>query len=288
MAPLLAWLRPIIILLVVVGLVEMLIPQGALGRYVDLFLGVLLLGALLQPMVSLLGGTLVWDPGGLVDQALQEEAGPPAQPGAVGAPELAREVFAQRLEREVVRLARTVDGVAAAAARITLAPAPPGQVPPVAAVHLGLVLGDAPDRQGAGPLDPSGSPEPAGPPAPVVPPAQEGFPGRPGGAGMLPVQPVQPVEPIAPIGAAGLGDGLGAPGPGEVPAPPSPAGQGAAGPWRPGAPEPQATAVLALLRHHFDFPPELVTLYWRPAAGEGRESLDDYTPGEQSPGTAAP
>lgn len=276
MAPLMAWLRPIIILLVVVGLVEMLVPQGALGRYVDVFLGVLLLGALVQPMVTLLGGPLVWDPGGLVDEVWHEEAvSPPSPPGIVTAPELAREVYARRLEREVGRLARTVDGVVAAAAHITLAPASPGQVPPVEALHLGLVLGDAPGPQPAGP------PEPAGSPAPI--PVPENM----GGWGMVPVQPIRPVAPVAPSGPAGFDGPPVTPGPGEAPGPEPPtgerAGPGTAGTWWTGAPEPAATAVLALLQHHFDFPPDVVTLYWRPAAGEGREILDGHDPGADAP-----
>lgn len=269
MAPLMAWLRPIIILLVVVGLVEMMVPHGALRRYVDVFLGVLLLGALLQPMVSLLGGPMVWDPGGLVDEAWQEEGGPPPpRLGAAAAPELAREVFARRLEREVVRLARTVDGVVAAAAQITLAPAPPGQVPAVAAVHLGLVLGDTPDPE---------------PPEPAAPPLLPGDAGATGGYAMVPVEPIRPVVPVAPTGPAGPAGSSAAGGAGEAGAPGPPPGQGDAGPWWPGAPQPVATAVLTLLQHHFDFPPEVVTLYWRPAAGEGRESLDGYAPGTAAP-----
>lgn len=159
LALLAGWLRPVVILLVVVGIAEMMIPHGALRRYVDLFLGLLVLAALLNPLVAGLGGDLLSHAGvaeklpipdltaGPVEQlstpwpSLTKGRGPGPAAGLV------REVYKSQLEREVERLLATLPDIAAAQAEVTLAPDPAeGEAgldrgpPPVTAVYLRLQL----------------------------------------------------------------------------------------------------------------------------------------------------
>lgn len=150
--PLVQWLRPVVLLLVVAGVAELLMPQGGMRRYVDVVLGLLVLSAVLTPVLRGIGVDLP-AMASRFEAALAAAArgGPdasPAVPVAGWRERATRQVYQALLERELERLALEVEGVARARARVQLAPG--GDPPRVVAVTLAVAAGDGEGGSGTG------------------------------------------------------------------------------------------------------------------------------------------
>lgn len=174
---LLEWLRPVIVLVVLAGVADLLLPDGGLRRYVGAVLGLVVLAAVLGPVLRLLQVDLA---AGIARYEAALAAARPAglEPAPRAAVEEARRAHAQQTREafrrlvaaEVERLALSVPGVAAARATVVLAPGA-GDPPEVGQV----VLQVAPGRAERGlvepvrPVRPVGT-VPADAPAPAVPP----------------------------------------------------------------------------------------------------------------------
>lgn len=118
------WIRSLIFILILAGIVEMLIPRGSMHRFVQVVLGLMIIMLLLQPLLGLLSrqtfferrlAAISWEVGRSGDAAAiiargEDLAG---RNGRFVADEFRRQAAAQS-----EAYALTVDGVAAAAAEV--------------------------------------------------------------------------------------------------------------------------------------------------------------------------
>ncbi len=178
MAGLQTWVKQLVLIVLMAGLAEMLLPRSEMRRYAHTALGLLILVAVLVPFMSLVRRGIDWE------AAFQQV--PKVEAVSVDAEvrrlqeagaRLTVETYRARVEQEVVRVAAGVDGVARAEARaeidadaesprfgtvrritvlVTAGPPPrTGEVEPVRPVRIGgagAEGGEALSPEGAGRL----------------------------------------------------------------------------------------------------------------------------------------
>ncbi|MEX2356543.1 MAG: stage III sporulation protein AF [Thermaerobacterales bacterium] len=266
-----AWLQQIIVLLVIIGLVELMLPHGSLRRYSDVVLGFLVLGVILNPLVGFVGMDMMPAIAGQVPNELRQAP----VPDRASLPETstaATVIFVERVEREVVRLVMTVPGITGAAAAIHLTEGvATNQVSRIGSLDLWLWVrreaGESPN--GGEPIDPS-RPVP-GSPGDRARAARTAKP--PAAVGIRAVRPVT-VTVVGSQVRSGRGSGSLAGEPHSAAGPDSPdlfdggPVEESSEMWAHGAPEDLRGPVLELLARHFSLPEEQVRLYWRPARSD--------------------
>lgn len=145
MAALTAWVRGLVLLVVLASLLEMLLPMGGMKRFVRLTMGLLIMLGIVRPVVALLGGQIDVDPGAWVqpaaalpsvDEIMQEAERFQARSRAM----LLEEVE-ERIRRAAEDAARSVEGVAGATAAVALAGGPQLEAVQVEQVTVILLLG---------------------------------------------------------------------------------------------------------------------------------------------------
>ena len=103
MAGLSEWIRQIILVLLLTGVVELALPRGSMRRYVQVVLGLFVLLAIIRPVLAWLGS----EPANLVpawQKALQEAAGPGGAGSPAGAGEVAPDLAAARERTRLLAL----------------------------------------------------------------------------------------------------------------------------------------------------------------------------------------
>lgn len=247
------WIRQVILVLILTGVVELALPAGTMRRYVQVVLGLLVLLAIIRPVLAWLGG----EPATLVPawERILEQAGAGAAPLADGVPgtpprldadhlaaaqdrtrSLALDLHRQRLVTLIREAVRTATGLEPLAIDLDLVTDP-------ASPRWGAVLGltlhlpawSAVDQDPQVPAAPQGGlprPEGGSGPSAAAPGPGGAAAGSPrdgadpeDGEGALPgaIRPVEPVRvgPIGPgrdaaAGAEGAGTGLGSAAGGRV------------------------------------------------------------------------
>lgn len=113
-----AWVKQLVLIVLLAGLAEMLLPQTALRRYAHTALGLLVLIAVLVPFLSFVHEGVAWDSAferlpAVETSSLDEGVRRFREAGA----RLTLETYRARVEEEAVRAATAVEGVAQAQAR---------------------------------------------------------------------------------------------------------------------------------------------------------------------------
>ncbi len=145
------WVRGLVMLVLLAGVLEMLVPQNAMKRYVRMVMGLLVVLGVLQPVLQLLGQQVVVDPTGFAqspDGRLPSVSQVMARAAAFREKNqrLLLKEASERLGAMAREAARSLEGVADAAAEVALEPDGKGGYR-VAAVHVTVI----PD-EGAGRL----------------------------------------------------------------------------------------------------------------------------------------
>jgi stage III sporulation protein AF len=168
------WVRGLVLLVLLGGCLEMLLPMGGMKRYVRLVLGLLVMLAMVRPVLAFLGQEVKVDFAAFVppDRGLPTLSQIMADARRFQLKNRSRAIdeVRQQLQREAAGAARSVGGVAAASASVQLQDQ--GGELSVEAVTVVVT-------PGAGSINASD--------------------GGPSGAG-LPVRPVLPVQPVRPVG----------------------------------------------------------------------------------------
>lgn len=165
------WVKQLVLIVLLAGLAEMLLPQAALRRYAHTALGLLVLIAVLVPFLSFLHEGVAWDTAferlPAVETASLDAGVRRFREAGV---RLTLDTYRARVEEEAVRVASALEGVAGAEARaeidadarsprfgtvtrlvVTVLPgrAPqPGEVEPVRPVRIGGSPGGEPGHPG--------------------------------------------------------------------------------------------------------------------------------------------
>ncbi|HEY8552691.1 MAG TPA: stage III sporulation protein AF [Thermaerobacter sp.] len=289
------WIRQVVLVLILTGVVELALPPGTMRRYVQVVLGLLVLLAIIRPVLTWLGG----EPARLVpawERILEQAASGPAALGGSppGAPprvdasdletaqdrtrSLALDLHRQRLVTLIREEVRNTTGLEPLAIDLDLV-TDPGS--PQWGAVLGLALHlpawvavdrephAAPARRGGSPMpgagaDPSPAAQVAGGPG-AGSPRMDG-PAAGGGEGVLPgaIRPVEPVR-IAPIGpgqdAAGAAPGRGAD--------PTPGAGGRVAPLSEASRQSLAARVRQAVAARLDLAPAAVRVVWVEAVEGG-------------------
>lgn len=165
MAPLIDWVRSLVVLVVLASLLEMLLPSGGMKRFVRLSMGLLILLGVVRPLVALLGGQAAFDPHLLEDPAGRlpslNQIMVEANQFQARSQELLLEEVRSRLTHQAESAALAVEGVSGADVAVELSGGPAletvhvekitvtlrlgsrfGQVQPVAPVRIGGAGGE--------------------------------------------------------------------------------------------------------------------------------------------------
>ncbi|GAB6876020.1 stage III sporulation protein AF [Thermaerobacter litoralis] len=271
------WIRQVVMVLILTGLVELALPTGAMRRYVQVVLGLLVLLAVIRPVLAWLGS----EPADLVpawQRALAAVEGEGGLAGGTGAGpvdradleaardrtrSLALDLHRQRLIALVREEVRATVGVEPLAIDLDLVTDPAS---PRWGAVLGLTL-HLPAAPGAGT-------------GPALPPA-----GDAGGSGIQPVEPVR-IGPItSDVGTAGSGEagagGLPPPGPEKGTGAAGPAGStgggpaagtpaaGARGAWDPAQRQALSRQLQQVLASRLDLNPAAIQVIWVEAVEGG-------------------
>lgn len=139
------WVRNLVVIMVLAGLADLLVPMGNMKRFVRLNMGLVVLLAVLGPLLTLLGQPLVIDPpaqtpgaGGL--RPLSEVLAGAAALRAQNEGLITRQMRL-RLQAEAEAAAVGVPGVAAATATVELAGGSPHEPPHLTAVRVEIMPG---------------------------------------------------------------------------------------------------------------------------------------------------
>ncbi|EKP93823.1 stage III sporulation protein AF [Thermaerobacter subterraneus] len=225
------WVRQVVMVLVLTGVVELALPTGALRRYVQVVLGLLVLLAIVRPVLAWLGS----EPATLVPAWQQVLEGMSAGPGRAGGPagtvgpqdlqaardrtrSLALDLHRQRLVALIRDEVRAVVGTEPLAIDLDLV-TDPGSPRWGAVTGLTVHLPARRPAPAPGGFPPGASPDPSsGPAAPGDSAPDQGPPGP--GSAVRPVEPVR-IPPVVPSGSSGPPAPGGAPqGRGGLPAGP--------------------------------------------------------------------
>ncbi|MEW6082623.1 MAG: stage III sporulation protein AF [Bacillota bacterium] len=108
------WARDIVFILVLAGILELLLPSGSTRKYVKVVMGLIVVLVVLNPVLSLVKGSLpVWED--LAVSGLQEPGAPATMPA--GTEEAVAAAFAQELQKEIEETAVSL-GASSASARV--------------------------------------------------------------------------------------------------------------------------------------------------------------------------
>lgn len=128
-------IRDVAALLLLAALAELLLPSGALSRFIRLAIGLMLVAAVITPLLERMGGDFPPPEFGFAEPALAEQYIAEGEDLAAAFEQQAQREYAAELERQIIAIALLAEGVEQAAARVELTAE--GRIE---SVQLGLVL----------------------------------------------------------------------------------------------------------------------------------------------------
>ncbi|BAD40842.1 stage III sporulation protein AF [Symbiobacterium thermophilum] len=145
MAALTEWVRGLVVLVVLASLLEMLLPMGGMKRFVRLAMGLVIMLGIVRPILGLLGGQVAVDPEPWLEPTTSlpsvSEIARQAERFQARTQALLLEELQDRIRRAAEEAARSVEGVAEAAAAVELAGGPRLETVSLERVTVTVVLG---------------------------------------------------------------------------------------------------------------------------------------------------